>query len=1302
MHPVKRRRLDGLNNRYDNMIDQVHLMSRGPIAKPRHRPSHSSGSSSISSHDMPHTPLDAYTSALTEGRLGKDFSVLKMKDASSSNHRSSSPNSDLVEPEPPRPVEPLPSWLNGALSGLDSRHPLRNLVSLSNSAPHNFETRPIKGNTNVPTSRTEDPDNVFSFHPPSSDSVPPAELPDTSLIESNDLSPLNTSVYAPHMTHHASDDDRPASYSSTKDSFIPPDHIYAPAFTHQVAPNDLYALSSPLLAPPALAPTPSLVMHLNNSHALLSPSNLSPHEPIPFSRPGPARNVSFSRQITAVSPPSWKNAPAYQTSSSRSALSLPFNNRNSQAHTIAFGSSTLGSFISSRPSRRSAITSPSDLSPEAAQLAERHDTVSPPISASSSASGDPASHKALTKSRPLLTIRHPGSSPIISSNEHASGPSSSTTAATLIPMEVDVDGPSRPSNFHDPDDTLLNHDVHIESPYNTPSSSSLSSPPAPAFALAPAPAPAPFSLPGPTFSTFSFSRKAPPPIYFSSPTEDPSSDFDIPHDAVDVGEESYSSPFLSEAEMEGKGEVRGRVEDDRKMDGDGVGNMEGGSAGERNMDVDETSDGGLDVDVDYETLGFRWEPFVRDGRSHSNAGADSKSTVVRPSNPLAGPAWFNSRRSNSQSQKPAPPYSNINFNAFTPIPEDSVLEFEDDEAYSLPSTLVRRSRSTDPDFPTDHEPPPPFIQHNNDEQSQSIPPSRSPTPYPSWEVPAPRRPTVSHSNSNSNQRHEDNAQRPSGEEAGSNMDIDVENQMDFEVEEDASKAFAPAPGIYVSPLRKNNERSEGSDESQGSGEIPRVVGARGEESWRESRSGMVEREKEGGQMDMDVAEHSDVTKLKVEGEDRGEERHDYTRSFDNKGKVGENGMPCRESKFAEHTLVTARPHTIDHRPSMQVRPGNDPRLRHQLAPPDAKVQIPSPHHGAAIYRPSESPDDHGPLMSFGVPRPSVSSTTLPHTPPRKNRPSTPSVHSISPPPPQRIINGLDSARNSTGSKSALSREGGATPGRQSGGGEDAQPDSQISNSTLVPTDDIYRVPQTPPRRTSTAMDLSFPTQTNGSTQDVPSNYPHTNGTPHSVEPFARSSITTDVQAPPPVTPPLRKPRDVDAIMEEIGISINSVQLDSARHRDRNAAFITPIGISSQLRVRPNAQPERTQVRTATPIPSRLTEMMMAAITTTRDRNKVQVQGWKPVSSLRAPLPPLPSPTGLRQQRMSTLSSLSGPKAYTSSGNGQEAGQGEVHSAASSANDDVEMMQSTADPSRTHSITGTEEMGSEHDSIESWG
>lgn len=188
---------------------------------------------------------------------------------------------------------------------------------------------------------------------------------------------------------------------------------------------------------------------------------------------------------------------------------------------------------------------------------------------------------------------------------------------------------------------------------------------------------------------------------------------------------------------------------------------------------------------------------------------------------------------------------------------------------------------------------------------------------------------------------------------------------------------------------------------------------------------------------------------------------------------------------------------------------------------------------------------------------------------------------------------------------------------------------------------------------------------------------------------------------------------------EIGISIDSVQLDGARcHRDRNAAFITPTGISSQLRVRPNAQPERTQVRTATPIPSRLTEMMMAAITTTRDRNKAQVQGWKPVSSLRAPLPPLPSPPSLRQQRMSTLSSLSEPKAYTSSVNGKAAGRGEVYSAASSANDDVEMMQSTADPSHTHStgpevgkecegegqsyLFASQEMGSEHDSIESWG
>ncbi|KAA1471668.1 hypothetical protein DENSPDRAFT_129175 [Dentipellis sp. KUC8613] len=79
--PLKRRRTAGLNSRYDNMIEQVNMMYRSPagVPKPRRKRASSSGSSSVSTRDVPQTPLDAY-SRLQEGRLGKDFAVIKLSE----------------------------------------------------------------------------------------------------------------------------------------------------------------------------------------------------------------------------------------------------------------------------------------------------------------------------------------------------------------------------------------------------------------------------------------------------------------------------------------------------------------------------------------------------------------------------------------------------------------------------------------------------------------------------------------------------------------------------------------------------------------------------------------------------------------------------------------------------------------------------------------------------------------------------------------------------------------------------------------------------------------------------------------------------------------------------------------------------------------------------------------------------------------------------------------------------------------------------------------------------------------------
>jgi hypothetical protein len=60
------------------MIEKVNVMHSYPTSSPAisRRRMRSSGTSSVSSYDVPKTPLDPY-SALHQGRLGKEFSVLR-------------------------------------------------------------------------------------------------------------------------------------------------------------------------------------------------------------------------------------------------------------------------------------------------------------------------------------------------------------------------------------------------------------------------------------------------------------------------------------------------------------------------------------------------------------------------------------------------------------------------------------------------------------------------------------------------------------------------------------------------------------------------------------------------------------------------------------------------------------------------------------------------------------------------------------------------------------------------------------------------------------------------------------------------------------------------------------------------------------------------------------------------------------------------------------------------------------------------------------------------------------------------
>lgn len=74
----------GLNSRFDRMIEHINMASRPSKSVPTTYPcrrgprARSAISPSLGGSNVPKTPVDPYD-GLEEGRLGKTFSVLKMK-----------------------------------------------------------------------------------------------------------------------------------------------------------------------------------------------------------------------------------------------------------------------------------------------------------------------------------------------------------------------------------------------------------------------------------------------------------------------------------------------------------------------------------------------------------------------------------------------------------------------------------------------------------------------------------------------------------------------------------------------------------------------------------------------------------------------------------------------------------------------------------------------------------------------------------------------------------------------------------------------------------------------------------------------------------------------------------------------------------------------------------------------------------------------------------------------------------------------------------------------------------------------
>ncbi|KAG1752923.1 hypothetical protein EDB19DRAFT_1670592 [Suillus lakei] len=148
------------------MLAQVHVThSYSSDPKTRRKRARSSGSSSVSSYDLPKTPVDAYSH---ESTLGSGFSVSKM------NKRVSNPaKSPLVQRElksyrkgsqVQAPTKALPIWLASTFSALKPEHPLRELLPPSPVREDMMEAG-TRNNSPRPCSQEARTNRMFAFSP---------------------------------------------------------------------------------------------------------------------------------------------------------------------------------------------------------------------------------------------------------------------------------------------------------------------------------------------------------------------------------------------------------------------------------------------------------------------------------------------------------------------------------------------------------------------------------------------------------------------------------------------------------------------------------------------------------------------------------------------------------------------------------------------------------------------------------------------------------------------------------------------------------------------------------------------------------------------------------------------------------------------------------------------------------------------------------------------------------------------------------------------------------------------------------
>lgn len=290
-----------MNSRFDRMIETVNVIHGTQSTSRSKRRRAASGSSSTASYDMPRTPVDVY-SALEGGRLGEDFSVLKLRPFSlqqespdlGQTYRATPSTLDTTT-RYKSPQDAPPAWLTTTVATLGLNHPLRDLIPTPEAHILSSNVRDdayIAPEPSLPLRHTRisrREDDVFAFRPPSQPVSPPRE----------DMSP-HMLYQAPGIPQYRDDTTSVTGHNIYDVGFNLPLHLSSPASLHSPVIPPPHIQSPPLVSPFMLWDDEQSDYE-DGATLLQEAGNL---DSMPFSKPGPLASSkvhsSSSRTFNSV------------------------------------------------------------------------------------------------------------------------------------------------------------------------------------------------------------------------------------------------------------------------------------------------------------------------------------------------------------------------------------------------------------------------------------------------------------------------------------------------------------------------------------------------------------------------------------------------------------------------------------------------------------------------------------------------------------------------------------------------------------------------------------------------------------------------------------------------------------------------------------------------------------------------------------------------------------------------------------------------------------------------------------------